>query len=359
MLLYLAITHLRNLSEVSLAPCERFNLISGENGSGKTSLLEAIYLLSYNRSFRCHQVDPLITYQQPHLTVFAKIQGLQGEQLSVGVEKHRETKHSRIRIAEQDVRSAAELAKILPLQLINSDSYRILEEGPTFRRQFIDWGVFHVEHSFFGIWQRLQRILKQRNTALKSQMADHIQAWDEELIELTEKITVLRQRYLEKFIPLLRQVILPFMPKWTLDIHYYPGWNTRQPYGDVLKQALDRDLWLGHTQFGPHRADLKLLVENKPAAEILSRGQKKILFNALQLTQGLLLKELTHQSCIYLMDDLPAELDQQAKAQMVLILKELEAQVFVTGIEEEELSQLFKDTTRKMFHVEQGVLSEK
>lgn len=357
-LLHTTITHLRNLSQVSLNPCGQFNLIHGENGSGKTSILEAIYLLSFGRSFRCQGADSLISYEQSQLTVFAKILGRHGETWPVGVEKHRIAGNSRIRIAEQDARSAAELAKILPLQLINSDSYRILEEGPKFRRQFIDWGVFHVEHSFFGIWQRMQRVLKQRNAALKAQKTDHIQVWDEELIELTNKMTLLRQSYLEKLIPILREIIIPFMPDWALDIDYFLGWNPRQTFEEALTNAFVRDQLLGYTQLGAHRADLRISVENKPATEILSRGQKKILFNALQLAQGLLLKKLTGQSCVYLIDDLPAELDQRTKLQMISILKALEAQVFVTGIEGDELSQLFAQTTMKLFHVEQGVLTE-
>lgn len=354
-LLTTTITNLRNLSAVTLAPCPGVNLIAGENGSGKTSILEAFHLLGYGRSFRSHRIEPIITHGQTSLTIFSKVLGKHGEILAVGIEKHREG-GSTIRVGGVDAQSAAELARIIPIQLINADSYRLLEAGPKYRRQFLDWGVFHVEHSFFPAWQRLQRALKQRNAALRGKGHAIIHAWDEEIINLTQLMTELRQRYLQQFLPLFNRIAAEFLPGRELALNYFPGWNCKQDYREALAASLPRDRELGYTQLGPHRADVRIVTGGQPVERILSRGQQKMLFNALQLTHGLLLKEQVDKSCVYLVDDLPAELDNRAKQCLIALLAELNSQAFITGIDKAELSALFANKPAKMFHVEHGVV---
>ena len=151
---------------MTLNPSPRINILHGDNGSGKTSLLEAIHLLGMARSFRSTRLNPVISHEQGSCTVFGQVELGEEQSSALGISRDR-SGEIRIRINGQSVRSAAELAETLPLQLINPDSFRLLEGAPKLRRQFLDWGVFHVEPRFLQAWQRLQQALRQRNSWLR------------------------------------------------------------------------------------------------------------------------------------------------------------------------------------------------
>lgn len=359
LLIYMSLSRLksanfRNLIDLSLEPAEQFNLIYGQNGSGKSSILEAIYFLSLGRSFRSHLASRIINYEQSKLSIFGLVNQPSGAQISLGIEKTRSGK-IRTKVANETATSVAELAKILPLQLINPDSYQLLSAGPRQRRQFLDWGVFHVEQSFFPLWQRFQRILKQRNSALQQQsVPDQIKIWDIEFIETAKELSQLRERYVDQLKPVVMELLQDLIELNDLSITYYPGWNVERGLEDILNSCLNRDLMLGYTQFGPQRADVLIKINNIPAEDVLSRGEQKLLVCALQLAQGLLLWKLADKRCIYLLDDIAAELDNNRRQKIMDVLKTLQAQVFVTAVDKDIFSDLIQQVPHKLFHVKQG-----
>ncbi len=346
----------RNLAELDLefSPC--FNFIYGPNGSGKSSLLEAIYFLSLGRSFRSSLSSRAIQYDAKSFNLFSVILGQRSTTL--GLEKIRQGK-TKIKIGN-NTNSVSELAKLLPLQLINPNSYQLLSGGPRARRQFIDWGVFHVEPQFFQIWQRFQQVLKQRNAALQQQVPiNQIKVWDVELIEAANKITLLRENYIQQLNPLITELMRKLLTLQGLSIDFYQGWEKKISLGSILTSSISRDYKLSYTQFGPHRADLLIKLNGHPVHEVLSRGEQKLLTCALQLAQGILLKNVTTKSCIYLFDDLFAELDLTKQNMLMHLLHSLEAQVFITAIEETLIKGLETSVLGKIFQVEQGKIMEK
>lgn len=348
----LKVSHFRNLSAVQLEPCPSFNFIYGNNGSGKTSLLEAIYLLSLGRSFRTHLSHRLIQRDCEHLIVHASL----SLSTQIGVEKHSDGK-TRIRVDGENKYSAAELARRLPLLLINPDVYKILEGGPKDRRRFLDWGVFHVEPEFLTCWQRAQKVIKQRNTLLRfNGSQQEILLWDRELCDVAMQLDRMREDYFLQFKKVFVDVLALLLDE-PVSIRYYRGWPKEKSLEEALKDTLLRDKSLGYTQCGPHRADIKLLCNNISVADVLSRGQQKVLGCALQLAQGKLLKEIRDKHCIYLIDDLAAELDPQKREVLMEALVQLNSQVFITAIEESTVNELSHFSSNKMFHVEHGVLS--
>lgn len=349
---YLEINNLRNIRSAELEFGSKFNFLYGINGSGKTSLLEAIYFLGLGRSFRTRLKDPVIHYDADCFTVFGKVQRPQFL-LAMGVERSKRGEN-RIRVNGESVQSSAELARNMPLQLLNHQSYRLLNAGPKFRRQFIDWGMFHVEHSFLSLWRQAQIALKQRNAVLKKPNAKSLLfPWDNELLQASEKITALRQSYVEALSPKFCGLLQRFLPGIEVKINFWQGWKEGETLQAVLEQSLRRDMESGHTQYGPHRADLKIRTQGHPAYEILSQGQQKVLYYALQLAQAQLLAEQSnHSSCIFLVDDLSAELDPERRERVISELDQMNGQVFITAIEKESLASLPKDTN--MFHVEHG-----
>ncbi len=351
------INNFRNLTNVKLQPVEKFNIFYGENGSGKTSLLEAIYHLSVGRSFRTHLSNRVIQADKDNFSVISKI----GEEIPIGVERLRNDK-LKIRLAMEDVNSIATIAEFLPMLLIDPHCHELICSGPSLRRQFVDWGVFHVEHdSFLLNWRKYQRIIKQRNAALKRNNAGkEAVLWDSELVKAANIIDQQRRKYIGDYKCYLVELIdrlLPMVNK--IDIEFKSGWDSENnDLSSVLMESLSKDIKQGYTHFGPHRADLKLMIGNTSVSEVLSRGQQKMLASAMKIAQAALLRRSCEKKCIFLIDDLPSELDKNRRTDLSRVLAEIDAQVFVTGIEENALMGLFSEGSSKMFHVEQGNITE-
>lgn len=355
----LQITGIRNLQPVTLQTSPRINILYGDNGSGKTSVLEAIYLLAMARSFRSTRLQPMIQYEQHSCTVFAQIKRSDHSQTNLGISRDRQSE-LRIRIDGHTVRSTAQLAQLLPLQLINPDSFRLLEGSPKMRRRFLDWGVFHVEHQFFSVWQRLQTSLRQRNSCLRHGIIDKnaLAAWDRELCLASAEIDQLRRNYIIQLKPVFEHRLAKLLQLPDLTLSYYRGWDKDSNLADVLNKNIERDRALGYTQAGPQRADLRVRIGTHSAVDILSRGQQKLVICALRIAQGHLLSQARRNDCIYLVDDLPSELDQQHRLALCQLLDDLECQVFITCVDKQLMSSGWrKDTPTSLFHVEQGQIT--
>lgn len=352
----LQVTGVRNLHPVTLSPSPRINVLFGANGSGKTSLLEAIHLLGLARSFRSTRLHPVIQHQQSECWVFGQLRLEDERPCKLGIARSREG-DLQIRVDGQTLRSAAELAQILPVQLINPDSFRLLEGAPKIRRQFLDWGVFHVEPRFLGSWQRLQKALRQRNSWLRhGRLSGPEQAaWDRELCLASEELDGYRRAYIQALKPVFEQTLSELLALPDLTLSYYRGWDKERDLQEVLTQSLVRDQQLGHTQAGPQRADLRVRLAGHNATDILSRGQQKLVVCALRIAQGHLLNQARQGRCIYLVDDLPSELDEQHRRALCRLLDDLHCQVFITCVDQDLLEGGWRqDTPVALFHVEQG-----
>ena len=356
----ISVTGVRNLQPVTLHPSPRINILHGDNGSGKTSLLEAIHILGMARSFRSARLNPIITHDQVSCTVFGKVELDENQSSALGISRER-SGEVRIRINGEGVRSAAELADALPLQLINPDSFRLLEGAPKLRRQFLDWGVFHVEPLFLQAWQRLQQALRQRNSWLRHGTLDAASqaAWSRELSAAGDEIDGYRRTYIQTLKPVFERTLASLLTLEGFQLSYYRGWDKDRSLDEVMAASIDRDRAMGHTQAGPQRADLRLRIAGHNAAEILSRGQQKLVVCALRIAQGHLVSESKRGRCIYLVDDLPSELDDQHRLSLCRLLEQLNCQVFITCVDSNVLREGWRDDTPvSMFHVEHGAIAQ-
>ena len=353
----LQITNFRNFSEVSITPCSGLNLIYGANGSGKTSLLEALHLLSTGKSFRSSLVEPLIKEGEKSATVFCATR----DQNRIGLTKPRNQKHQ-LRLNEENQRNWDQVARLLPTQVLDATSFELLEGGPKARRRFMDWGVFHVEPGFLEHWRRASKSIANRNRLLKSGIPNTVEldAWDRELASSARAIDEARCAYLDELLPVFRGIYQELVGNAEkLRITYKRGWAEDSDLESLLGANRETDLRYGATQSGPHRADLDIKLGSHRALEILSRGQEKLLVCALKIAQGLVLTREIGRDCIYLVDDLPAELDPQNRQRVMSQLAATGAQLFVTSVEATsiELETLSLPEVAK-FHVERGIISE-
>ena len=350
------ISKVRNLQQVSLGCHPKANIIYGANGSGKTSLLEAIFLLGRGKSFKHRDLRLVINRGQDNLIVSGKVVRPNSD-----AEHHLGVMRSikgafEARCDGKNLSSAGQLATELPIQLVDAHSFSLLEGGPLQRRQFIDWGVFHVEHSYADLWRRFQKALKQRNQLLRHVRIDEdsLKLWSQELAPLNELITEQRKEYIDQLEGFIKPVVEAFSGLGSVDLEYSQGWPEDRAVIDVLLADRERDVATGKTSHGAHRADIRVLVDGVAAADSLSRGQSKLLVYALKLAQAAHYQTVTGHSCIFLLDDLPAELDYDNRKDVLAYLDHLQCQYFVTGVEKKDFDEIGEELNR-LFHVEQGV----
>ena len=190
----LEINNIRNIDSASLIPSPAVNIIIGDNGSGKTSLLESIYFLGSARTFRSSSTDPLIRRDSQNCLV----KGQLSSGLSVAVQRQRGGKKT-LRIAGQPVSKTSELAVSMPIAVLEPQTINLIIGPPESRRRFLNWGVFHVEPTFRGIWDKAVRCLRQRNELLKHGRREDIGVWTSEFAGHCEAIHGFRARYMAAY----------------------------------------------------------------------------------------------------------------------------------------------------------------
>ena len=328
----ITISDLRNIESLTLNPCSGINQLTGENGAGKTTVLESIYLLSCGRSFRTRKVPRLLAPGKDSFSVRLEFTDPSTTtQHQAGIQKTRDGE-TRLKLDYQSLNSIVEVTRLLPVKVINPDSHQLVQEGPDQRREFIDWGVFHVEQSYFQIWKQFRRALQQRNQMLKSHgNAQELSAWDRELAVSGEIVHSMREKYVDELGPIVEAFVSEFGMKQKITLKYRAGWNRENPLIEALTAEQQQDFPPAFTSVGPHRAELAVSADGVAAKDILSRGEQKLLVYALHFAQLELFRKATARQPVVLLDDLAAELDQAFSQQVVSALAKMGLQVFITG----------------------------
>ena len=345
----LSLTDFRNLKSTTVDFDRRFNLISGENGSGKTSLLEAIYVLCQAQSFRTHQLKQCITHDKSGFMLFGRFDGFKA-----GLARHQD--RLEIRIDGETVKRRSELVRKSPVQVVNADSFVLVDGAPARRRSFLDWCLFHVEPGYADYWRQFQHALKQRNRLLKTkQDLALLEYWDRHLVEPSIELCRMRRDYsgrLQEIIELQFSEILQGIP---LSSGYRQGWSKDKSLAQSLEDQRDRDIRAGFTGCGIHRDDLELTTRGRNVGEVLSRGQSKRVCLVLLLAVLKLVNEASDTPVILLIDDLHSELDQHGQRLIYQQLLKMDLQLFISNIEQ-GLPAALEAKEFKMFHVEHGII---
>ena len=348
----LQIQGLRCLTSVDVALSDGINGFVGANGAGKSSLLEAAFLLSHGRSFRQGAKDALRQRDALRLSVFGEVTRSDGSIRRLGL--GREGSRWRARIDGADASLSAMVHECAVVSF-DPGSHALISGPADERRRFLDWGVFHVEHGFLTAWRRYQRALKQRNALIRSISAGDsslFAPWEQDLSDSAHQLDDYRTAYIELLAPLLRsfsQTLLPELGQ--VQLHYRRGWPEHMALEEVLSEYRVRDVSRGHTTHGPHRADWSLAFDHAPLREHLSRGQEKLTALACLLAQAQLYANECHEWPVFCLDDLSSELDVEHEASLMGLLDTVGAQVLVTGT---QLPQTLHAMAARVFHVEQG-----
>jgi DNA replication and repair protein RecF len=343
-------TNFRCLEYAELEFGPRFNLITGANASGKTSLLEALAYLGRGKSFRGASTANLTRHGQEEFVLFGELERDQGA-IKVGVRNGRDGLVARV--AGETASGAAALAEVMPLQVIDPEVHNLIAGGPELRRRYLDWLAFHVEHDHLMIWRRFRRAQKQRNAALRARSsAAAIHSWNKEFVELAGQLDESRRAVLE----LTRESLLDHghaLLQTELAFEYQRGWAKDKTLDAALEEGLERDLQQGSTQAGPQRADLRVVCDDRQARKLVSRGQQKLLASAMVLAATATAQAALERPMLLLLDDPAAELDATSVARLMTAVAALGCQVVATSLDPDAIAFPEKPV---MFHVEQGVI---
>lgn len=326
----LLIQGLRNLAPLDLSiPAHTPILISGDNGAGKTAILEAIHLLATGRSFRESRLQRCQQWQATNTTIFAELHHHESTH-QLGWQRQKQT--TTLRLDGETAATQASLAWHLPVQVFSPESQDLLTHGPQERRRFIDWGAFYLQDHFLHAWRAYQHALQQRNHALRQQLPEQqVSIWEAPLWQAAQQVDAARQTYCQQLAAIAPQLAGELSESLNqLTLSYHPGWDNTLTLPEIWQQQRAQDRQLGYTQAGPHRADLKLRLQDRDAIAICSRGQQKLLALALLLAQTRLFTLVKQASPVLLLDDLPAELDAQHRQRVLTYLPTLKAQCFFT-----------------------------
>lgn len=348
----LNIQRVRNLETVAIHQLQPFNIFCGENGSGKTSILEAIHILATGRSFRTAIPRHYIQHQATDALIFA-----QSDTDKIGVYKTNQGEQQ-IKVNGDAIATQGQLAKLLPLQFIEPLSTEVIDLGAKPRRQLLDWLMFHVEPEFYQVWLHYARVLKQRNGLLKSSRhlsLDSMAPWNKMLCDYGEILHRQRVEVVEQWKIYLAEELQLLLPELEIQLDYSPGFHVEQGLLDTLIQQHQRDTERRYTEYGPHRADLKFKTPQGDASTVLSRGQKKLLIIALKLAQIAMLRACNKETVV-LLDDVTAELDLRAQQRLIKRLSQLGSQVFMTTLDQDLVENHFQDlsTSYQFFNVHAG-----
>jgi DNA replication and repair protein RecF len=336
---------LRCVQRAELNLHEHLNVIQGANGAGKTSLLEAIYLLGRGRSFRTRHTERLIRRDASRLQVLGRLENAAVSVMGIGFSQ---TDGLEARIDRRPAGSLASLSVALPVQVLDPGIHRLVEEGPGYRRKWLDWGVFHVEHSFVDTWLAYTRALKQRNAAL--QTGAPLAPWNAELARFGELLTRTREHTLEQLQPLWLATASALLDV-EVGLGFFRGWGAERDLLATLEAQEARDRERGSTQYGPHRFDVLLRCGNRLARDVLSRGQQKLLGSSMALSMSKLVTLGDRHPPLLLLDDPAAELDAEHARALVKEIHGLKGQLVVTALRDADTAF---GTPDRVFHVEQG-----
>lgn len=348
----LIIQNLRVIDHLELSLAENVTVFCGENGAGKTSILEGIDFLSRGRTFRSRTLSPILRNNTEEITVSGKVVNKELV-TTLGIQKTQKTQ--KLRFNQQKTNTISTLARYLPVITMHPDSHLLIQGSAHNRRNYMDWSAFHVKPEFLQDWRKFNKCLRQRNNLLREgrNSGSEFNAWTQEFYEASERINKTRSEIFNEINIIFKDFSNKIVPECQTDINYYKGWPVENTLEDTLNRAEKTNKDYKFTSWGPHRADLKITLNNNHAKLTASRGQQKLITAALLLAQIKHFQNKSTQSCIVLLDDIKAELDKEHAHALFETLQELRCQIVISTIGSDDINlDGWKDS--RQFHVKQG-----
>ncbi len=271
----------------------------------------------------------------------------------VGLTRNREKLE--IRIDGEIIKRRSDLVRRSPINIVNADSFVLIDGAPSRRRSYLDWCLFHVEPEYAVAWRSFHHALAQRNRLLKNRRdLNLLDYWDRHLVELSVWLFEKRAGYSKKLQTCIDGELQEILGGLPLSLEYRKGWSG-DDFASSLADCRERDIRAGYTSVGIHRDDLEITSSGNKVGEVLSRGQGKRVCMALMIAVLKMVEESSDFPVILLIDDLHSELDQHAQRQVYRQLAKMDLQLFVSNISR-VLPASMEAKEFKLFHVEHGTI---
>lgn len=332
----LVFSSFRNLRKTDFTPGERFNVFHGNNGQGKTNILEAIYLLGTMKSFRHAKNRDLIRWQEP----FSLLKGIiekEGVQREITLLIEQEGKKARV--DRKSLERLSDFFGCLNVVVFSPEELIMVKGTPELRRRYLDRAVFAADTGYLALHHEYARILKNRNALLRSGARDGLDIWSDKLIETGSRLVMKRRDWLNGIKELFREFHEGIAATGTrADLIYrsVPGGSVAGPdeYEQrlrlTLQKMVDEEFRRGSTQAGPHRDDLDLLLDGRSIKQYASQGEQRSFILALKMAEIEYLHRLHGAPPVLLLDDMTSELDGERNRNLLGFLEAKEMQVFIT-----------------------------
>ena len=322
-------------------------MIWGENGSGKTSLLEAIYILSLGKSFKTHKQSSII--KKGHTGYIVKGDFSYGEITnSIAIQMNSNSTKT-IKVNGKTIKTRKEIIGKNNVVILSPEDQVITKGGPKERRLFFDRLFSIVDSDYLNTLQEFNRALKQRNALISSKnqaKEESFLPWEEKLSISAVKLWAIRKKCLSNYLKSLNNVVSEYQKDLILSVSYIEKTYTKKEFERKLKQTRERDFLLGTTSHGPHRDNIKILWSGKDIREYGSQGEHKISLILLKLAEIDLIKQKTGTHPTILLDDVFAKLDLNRSKKLVSYLNSIKTE------EKDPIQTII--TTTDVFNVEQS-----
>ena len=348
----LEISGLRNIEYCLVRPGSSGNLIVGSNGAGKTSFLEAIYMLGNARTFRGGYSQSLVNEGGNSLRVSARVVLPGGSVTELEVIKAGGSR--KISVDRKLIPNRSTLVRQFPVMFFGHESIAAQITSSEARRGFLDWLLFHVEPGFHSVFSGYQGVFNQYRASLRARRGGG-EVWVSSLAELGEQINSLRQTCYQELRDLFLSELTKFPELPQVELVYRCGWGADNSLEDWLSSKQSDHERLGYCTVGPQRADLQLRNNRGEVRSWASRGQLKVYYGLLFLTFLRYLLKTSDARPLLLIDDLWAEVDQAVADRVLSELMGGGLQVFISSLESRD--EIFKGYDMKLFHVERGLVT--
>lgn len=355
----LVFSSFRNLEKTELVPGERFNVFHGNNGQGKTNILEAIYVLGTMKSFRQAKNRDLIRWHEP----FALIKGIiEKDGVSREVTLLIEKEGKKARLDRKALQRLSDFFGCLNVVVFSPEELTMVKGAPDLRRRYLDRAVFAADPGYLALYHEYTRVLRNRNALLRSGIRDGLDIWSDRLVETGSRVVAKRLPWLQGIGVLLQNFHNGIAGNgFKVDLVYraMPGGTvtTAQEYEELLRTSLqrsvDEEFRRGSTQAGPHRDDLEFLLEGRQIRQFGSQGEQRSYILALKMAEIDFLHRHYGNPPVLLLDDMTSELDDERNRNLLRFLEERQMQVFITTTTPQNLNIGSRENYR-MFPVRDG-----
>jgi len=360
----LSLIHFKNYTEADLTFSSRINCFCGNNGEGKTNVLDAIHYLSFCKSF----FNPIDSQNIQHNAPFFVIQGLfsiaenEEEEVYCGQKRNQKKQFKR---NKKEYSRLADHIGLIPLVMISPADSELITEGSESRRKFIDSVIAQYDKDYLEYLIKYNKVLSHRNALLKqfgnsgNFNADSLEIWNVQLVEYGIRVHEIRKKFINEFVPIFQKYYeLLSKGKEQVNISYISHLNATA-FTEVLEKALHKDRIMEYTTVGIHKDDLEFSINQYPIKKYASQGQQKSFLIALKLAQYEFIKNIKQQTPILLLDDIYDKLDDTRVQQLMeLVSNEKFGQLFITDTHPTRLAELFEAAKKdfKLFKIKNGMI---